>query len=1015
MTLDPGTSLGFYEVLGPLGAGGMGEVYRARDRKLGRDVAIKVLPEAFAQDPARLTRFDREARMLASVNHPALAAIYGLEEAGAVRYIVMELVPGETLAGILARGPMPVRDSLMVARQIAEGLEAAHEKGIVHRDLKPSNIKVTPQGRVKVLDLGLAKAMDTKAEDSRDSSESPTLQLDQTRPGVIVGTIEFLSPEQARGKSVDKRTDVWSFGCVLFEMLSGHRTFSGETPSDAIANILTREPRWEALPADTPPRVRELLERCLQKDPSRRLRDIGDARIVLEDAVAESQEHPAPPLPRAGRLERRLVLATLAALAVAAGLWLALRQRVADSLGTANPRSLAVLPSRDLSEDPGGQLIIDGLAETVRARLANVPGVQVVTPSLPITPSDREGDPLRLAIGQGASLALSLSRQRQGNTVRLTYSLWNTQTHTQVAGGDETGPASEIFLIQDKLTARVARDLGAGAVSRRTLPPAGLTTTDEQERYLQALGYLQRYDNPASVDAAIGLLTGLAVEAPDAPLVQAALARAYLYQYTLTREKDWARKAIAAADRATRLDAGIAEVHLTRGLILTRTGKGGEAIGEFQVGLSQAPNSVEGLLGLADAFQSVGRNNEAEATLRRAIALLPTYWAVYNQLGALFYALGRYSDAAEMFRKVVELTPDSVRGWNNLGAACQQADRFQEALEAYTRSAGVRANDGAYSNLGTLQFYLGHYREAVQAFEQAVRLTPSKPLYWANLGDAYRWAPAMRPKAPAAYARAISLAREQLQMNPRDADALSTLGLCLAKTGKPAEGLIQIQKALENAPGNPDYFYNAAVASLLLGRSDDAIGWLRQAVNAGLGVRQIEAEPEFEDLRKLDRYKQLFSVPKKTAERKVRKEAEIMASLQPQHRNVWGFVSCLLVLALAGCARKGSPSPPGTSACDALKGHVKVVCIDQNGAADPDTIKVKQNVEIVMWVAPEGMDLNIAFTADNPFAPDTVPCKGRFCGLLMPPTGVVKGYPYTATVKSLGSTKTSDPQLEVVH
>ncbi len=324
MTLDPGTLLGSYEVLGPLGAGGMGEVYRARDRKLGREVAIKVLPQAFAQDAARLTRFDREARMLASINHPALAAIYGLEEAGTIRYIVMELVPGETISEILARGPMPLDEAFSSARQIAEGLEAAHEKGIVHRDLKPSNIKITPEGRVKVLDLGLAKAMDVKSELS-DSSESPTLQLEQTRPGVIVGTIEFMSPEQARGKPVDKRTDVWAFGCVLFEMLSGRRAFSGETPSDAIAAILTREPDWSVLPAATTPRVRELLERCLQKDPNHRLRDIGDARIVLEEAVTQSGARAAELPPVAERRERVLVLATIALIAVAALVWLVRR------------------------------------------------------------------------------------------------------------------------------------------------------------------------------------------------------------------------------------------------------------------------------------------------------------------------------------------------------------------------------------------------------------------------------------------------------------------------------------------------------------------------------------------------------------------------------------------------------------------------------------------------------------------------------------------------------------------
>src|SRR5262249_15016850 len=259
MTLDPGARLGTYEILGPLGSGGMGEVYRARDRKLCREVALKILSEAFASDPARIARFEREARMLAAVNHPGIAAIYGAEEDGDFRYIVMELVPGETLSEKLAGGPLPVPDALAIGEQIAEALAVAHERGVIHRDLKPANIKVTPEGRVKVLDLGLAKAMETPSGDV--VSNSPTVVMDDSRPGAMLGTPGFMSPEQARGKDTDRRTDIWAFGCVLFEMLSGKRAFSGETVPDILLSILDRQPDWKALPAATPPRVRELLVR----------------------------------------------------------------------------------------------------------------------------------------------------------------------------------------------------------------------------------------------------------------------------------------------------------------------------------------------------------------------------------------------------------------------------------------------------------------------------------------------------------------------------------------------------------------------------------------------------------------------------------------------------------------------------------------------------------------------------------------------------------------------------------
>lgn len=288
MSLTPNSQLGPYQILALLGAGGMGEVYRARDPRLDRDVAIKVLPEALAKDKERILRFEREAKVLASLNHPNIASIFGFEEhrleTGATRFLVMELAEGETLAERIARGPLPVRDALEFAVGIALALDAAHEKGIIHRDLKPANVKVTQDGTVKVLDFGLAKAMTGDATGT-DIANSPTLTMEHTRPGVVLGTAAYMSPEQARGRSLDKRTDIWSFGAMLYECLTGTRPFLGETTSDLVARILEREPDWSALPPGTPPLVQLLLRRCLAKDRNKRLRDIGDARVEIENAI----------------------------------------------------------------------------------------------------------------------------------------------------------------------------------------------------------------------------------------------------------------------------------------------------------------------------------------------------------------------------------------------------------------------------------------------------------------------------------------------------------------------------------------------------------------------------------------------------------------------------------------------------------------------------------------------------------------------------------------------------------
>ncbi len=314
MGLSAGTRLGPYEIQAPLGAGGMGEVYRARDTKLGRDVAIKILPQIFTSDPERLARFEREARMLAALNHPYIGAIYGIEEAKSVHALVLELVEGDTLGERLRRGPLSVTDAVAIARQIAEALESAHGRGIIHRDLKPANVKITTDGKVKVLDFGLAKAVVSDAT-GPDLSQSPTVTVNGTLEGAILGTAAYMSPEQARGKTVDKRTDIWAFGCVLYELLTGRRAFPGDTASDTIAAILEREPDWTKLPAAAPAQVRHLLLRCLQKDSSRRLRDIGDARLELDEALSSPAR---ADLQKPAGMTRRTAISALAGAAAGA-------------------------------------------------------------------------------------------------------------------------------------------------------------------------------------------------------------------------------------------------------------------------------------------------------------------------------------------------------------------------------------------------------------------------------------------------------------------------------------------------------------------------------------------------------------------------------------------------------------------------------------------------------------------------------------------------------------------------
>jgi eukaryotic-like serine/threonine-protein kinase len=366
-----GSKLGLYEITALLGKGGMGEVYRARDTKLKRDVAIKILPAEFSRDPDRISRFQREAEVLASLNHPGIASIYDLQEAEGSQFLVLEMVEGETLDERIRRGPLPVDEALHIAKSICEAVEAAHEKGIIHRDLKPSNVKITPDGSVKVLDFGLAKAMEN-APAGAAFSKSPTLSLSAANPGVLIGTAAYMSPEQARGHNADHRSDIFSMGCILYEMLTGRQAFDGDEVSDILASVLKTEPDLAALPANINSRVRDLLARCLTKNPKRRWQAIGDLRIEIENALANPDQEQiqtvAPPvIVRDTRRERTFAAvgaAALLALGITVILWAPWREappaapvRLSGDLGADVPLAANIQGNSALAISPDGSTL----------------------------------------------------------------------------------------------------------------------------------------------------------------------------------------------------------------------------------------------------------------------------------------------------------------------------------------------------------------------------------------------------------------------------------------------------------------------------------------------------------------------------------------------------------------------------------------------------------------------------------------------------------------------------------
>jgi len=574
-----GRSLGHYEILGPLGAGGMGEVYRARDTQLGRDVAIKVLPEDLADDPDRLARQKREAHLLAALNHPGIATIHSLEESDGTHFLVMELVKGESLKERLAQGPLSVAEALDVCRQIAEALEAAHAENIVHRDLKPANVLVTPEGRAKVLDFGLAKMVGAAARDD-DMSRSPTVTVVGTQTGMILGTAPYMSPEQVRGQALDKRADIWAFGCVLYEALVGQRAFDRETVADTLAAIIDQQPDWEAVQSVAGPTVVKLLHRCLDKDVDRRLHDIADARIELEDAlelisgnVARGPGIPGSTIGKSGRVW--LVVATLFAgallAALASGLLSDFGLRLSPPANPDGPRvmpavlrrSVAVMGFKNLSGSADMQWLSTALSEMLSTELSAgeqlrvISGEDIARVMLDLSLTDSDGfarDTLaRIRTNLGADLvalgSFTALGQEAGGQLRLDLRLQDAALGETIAAFAETGVETELFELVTAAGTRLRAKLGLlsrsaqeAAAVRASLP----SNPDAVRLYSEGLASLRVYEAVRARDL---LEASLAIE-PDFPLSHSALAVAW------TR-LGYDAEAEAEAKRALELSEGL--------------------------------------------------------------------------------------------------------------------------------------------------------------------------------------------------------------------------------------------------------------------------------------------------------------------------------------------------------------------------------------------------------------------------------------------------------------------------
>lgn len=845
-------TLGHYVVLGPIGSGGMGEVYVARDPKLGRKVAIKLLPVRMSGERDTLTRFTQEARSASALNHPNIVTIHEVGADDGTPFIVMEYIEGTDLRTLINGGPVPVSKVLDIGAQIADGLAAAHERGIVHRDLKPENIMLTRDGFAKILDFGLAKMVAPSAEDSEHTLQ---LEVPGTNPGTILGTVGYMSPEQATGRRLDFRSDQFAFGAILYELVTGKPAFPGETAIDTLSAILHHdtEPITRTNPR-APVQLSDMIRRLLSKSADDRYsssRDLARELRLLRDRVVaeESGFHKSQPMIAPRTSWMAIGAAVLIAALVTASVMISRRkaddpvtaQQGAAVAPTPAKKYLAVMRFKDLTGDATGQLVVDGFAETLTARLAHYPAVQVMRPS---TADAEANDALKAARDLGANLVLTGSMMRDGERIRVTYTVIDPASKREWRDLVE-GNVSNLFGVQDDVADSVARNLDLG----RTTVRIALDPAVSQRRYLEALGHLRRYDKEESLDSAIEILEELGAS----PSVQAALARAYLGKFQITRQPQLAAAAGRAVERALAGDPQSIDVNVTLGDLRRQTGQYPESIAAYLRVLSQQPNNADAVLGLAETYKAARDVTNAEATYKRAIALQPNYWGGYNKLGAFYYGQNRYADAIPQFQKVVQLVPDNQRGYNNLGAMYQRLGQYEDAVRVFTQSIQREPSSQGYSNLGTCLYFLGRFPEAAKAFEKAVDLTPTDFWYWRNLGDAYRWIPGKQAEAKQAFDKTIELCSQAIRVNPGEVDAYTWMATALAKTGRKEEARRQILRALELEPRNLQALYEAAVIANISGAEDDATARLEQAVRLGYNPDDIARDPEFANFQKGDR------------------------------------------------------------------------------------------------------------------------------------------------------------------
>jgi eukaryotic-like serine/threonine-protein kinase len=866
-TITPGSDFGpRYRIETLLGQGGMGRVYKAYDKELNRTVAIKVVRHGAMGETDALSRFKQELVLASKISHKNILRIHDLGEVEGMKFITMAYVEGHDLHQIIKDNPkLPLERVLKFAVQLAGALAAAHAEDVVHRDLKPQNVLVDKDDQVYISDFGLAKSFAEGA-------------IGMTQSGALLGTPRYMSPEQVEGKPTDGRSDIYSYGLILYEMGTGDVPFTGESTLGVMYQRIKEKPKSPKLVNPSLPNwFVKIIMRCLEKDPDARYQNAYEILADLQGSqsgsgLSRSISHggstvqiqiPEFASRRWVWIPGAIVGVMLLALAIPP-----VRHMIfggGGKGGTSNVsgvpplssgRFVAVLPLQILGDSSQLGYVAKGIEEALSAKLFQLKDVRVTSSDAADQVDQKQPLP-KIARALGATLLVQGVLQASADKIRITLHLEDVADNKKLWSRQFDGTVGDLFTLEDQIYNQLVAGLDVNPTNDE-LAAAATRPTDNStayDLYLRGRNAMRGHDEK-SYQSALDFFDQALKADPKFALAYTGVADASLLMNSMKKDSLWTQKALAAAQQAQELNDKLPEVHATLGSVYRATGKYSESVAELRRALSLAPNSDEFYRRLGNVYSDSGNNAQALDAYQKAVKLNPYYWANYNALGKGYHRQADYPNALQAFQQVAVLEPDLDIGYENVGNMYLQEGKYQESIPYLQKALQIRPTFSTYSNLGTCYFFLKQYPYAVEMFEKAVALNPNDTVMVVNLGDAYRGS-GQQDKANTTYQQALTVAFKELQTNPQDADVKAEVALAYAKMGKAPEAEKFIRQARAIDKNSVSYIYVEAEIDALLGRSAEALKLLREAfekhypaefASGDEDLKNLNGNPEFTNL-----------------------------------------------------------------------------------------------------------------------------------------------------------------------